>query len=263
VVVLGLAAGLSGCASSSVFVADTPASPFSCEQRTPELFVLNGEIDDGLRDCVRDRYRDTTTHVLLNSQGGSVEHALDIAERFEGRRLTMRVEEKCNSSCANYFLPLAGRIEVAPGATILLHGSIDANYVGQLIEDRHVFMAMQRDKGLSEVRASELFDRQLAGSKALAARQATFAARNALLPGWLLYREVGSNEVVGLSAGRRWGPARSGGIVEEPMLRSCLPGVEIVPFQADLDRHWARSFRRLGLMWAGISLSGSAVCEPT
>lgn len=225
--------------------------------------MLSGPIDTAMRDCARQRFAPTTRTVVLDSEGGSVDEALDIAALFEGRGLIMAVENECNSSCANYFLPLARRIEMAPGAMILLHGSIDPQFVTDLAEGRDAFVKERRAEGLGQADAKAAYDRALPRSRATQQRQAAFAKRNRIPPGWLLYREAGSSQVVGLSSGRRGGPGRTALLVEEPLLRSCLPGVEIVPFQADLTRHWTHSWRRVGLMWSGIAFSGSSVCIDT
>ena len=138
-----------------------------CRQQTPEVFVLAGEIDQALADCVAARLQPTTREVILNSRGGSVGQALDIAERFEGRRLTMRVRNECNSSCANFFLPLAGRLIVERGAVIGLHGSADP-----------MLIAGARARGATEEEIQRL--------TRVADRQMAFARRNAIPPGWLM-----------------------------------------------------------------------------
>lgn len=46
------------------------------------------------------------------------------------------------------------------------------------------------------------------------------------------------------------------------MLRSCLTGADIQPYQDDLQRRWLRSYRRIGLYLSRIEPSGAAVCVP-
>lgn len=231
-----------------------------CRQETPETFVIHGSIDAAMANCVRERFQLTTRELVLRSPGGDVSSALEIAERFEGRRLTMRVRRQCSSSCANYFLPLAGRIVIEPGGTIVIHGSIDPWTIARMAGRREEFVAEQMRGGAKAEDAHARYDQRVASGQALVERQATFAARNRILPGWLLYREAGADggQVTGLSAAPRDGRYI---LVEESMLRSCLPEVEVETFQADLRRHWLRSFRRLGLMWTQTRPSGAAVCR--
>lgn len=225
----------------------------ACRLETPDLFALEGEITSALATCVAAMFQPSTREVILNSMGGDVASALDIAAHFEGRRLTMRVRNACNSSCANYFLPLAGRIVVEPGGLIILHGSVDPWTV-----ERAILSAQDDPAPNGPARDGARFERL----RALAARQADFAARNSIPPGWLLYREAGSDgrDIAGLSDDLR--PRGRHLLVEEALLRSCLTGADIQPYQDDLQRRWLRSYRRIGLYLSGIEPSGAAVCVP-
>ncbi len=215
----------------------------TCRQQSPEVFVLTGEIDQALADCITRRFQPTTREVILDSRGGSVGPALDIAERFEGRRLTMRVRNECNSSCANYFLPLAGRLIVEPDAVIGLHGSADP-----------MLLALSRANGATEDEMQRL--------TRLAGRQMAFARRNNIHPGWLMYRAAGATATDGLDGA--WGGQTSTArmfIVEERMARSCLPGVEIEPYQDALDHGPLRPDRAERLHRRGIARSATVVCN--
>jgi len=152
---------LGGCASSSVFTfgADRPADELRCEQRSDRVFAISGKIDDAMAACVRAKFQPTTRELILNSEGGNVSAALDIAEILEGKRLHMVVEGQCNSSCANYVLPLAGRITIRPGAVALLHGSIDPWTVEKFKRGRNEFLKLQAKAGRSEDRAVEALSR--------------------------------------------------------------------------------------------------------
>lgn len=253
---------LTGCATSAPFT--TATSPEdrtgACEQRTAEVFAITGAIDAELARCVRESFAESTRELVLNSEGGSIEAALDIAEVLQGRNLTMRVEDECNSSCANYFLPLARRIEIGPEAMVLLHGSIDPWTIDRMRSNKPAFMAMQARNGRSAEQAETDFAGLISKSEALATRQAEFTRRHAVAPGWMLFRMPGSGDVPGLINHPTDVKAI---LVEEPMLRSCLPNVEIAPYQQALERHWTQSFRRLGLLWDRIGPSGRTICAPS
>lgn len=248
---------LGGCATSRAFNADSSASTGACQQRSAEVFAISGEIDRDLAQCVRENFADTTRVLALDTKGGGVEAALDIAAVIEGRDLTMRVEGECNSACANYFLPLASRIELAPDAMVLLHGSVDPWTIDRWRTRQDEFLAIETQRGQTPEQAQAAFERFLSSAEATAARQAAFAQRHGVRPGWLLYRTPGSETVEGLAHGPNSVVAI---LVEEPMMRSCLPGVEIVPFQSALQRQWTHSHRRLALFWQRIAPSGRAVC---
>lgn len=261
VLVLAIAL-LAGCASSPPFSA-RPASEARtgvCEQRTAEVFAIAGRIDAELARCVRETFAESTRELVLDTEGGSVEAALDIAETLQNRGLLMRVEGDCNSSCANYFLPLARRIELAPRAMVLLHGSIDPWTIDRMRSNKAEFMAMQARGGRSPEEAEAAFAAMVSKVETQAARQAQFARRHAVAPGWLMYRTPGSDDIRGLVD---YPTSVRAILVEEPMLRSCLPGVEIAPYQEALERHWTRSHRRFGLFWSRIGPSGRAVCRPS
>lgn len=212
----------------------------SCRQSTPTTFMLVGEINDAMVECVAANFQDTTTDLILNSPGGHIDSALDIAAYFEGRRLRMRVENECNSACANYFIPLAGHISIASGAYIGLHGSIDQRLVDRV-----------------DARQSET----LSMLAALDLREDAFAERNAIPQGWLLQREAGSGRPRGISGGAA-GPNHGLLFVEERLLRTCFPNISFDPYQRDLERHWLKSFKWPVLIIRGFSGSGSMECVP-
>lgn len=230
-----------------------PALP--CEQRTPEVFVLQGETNVALAACVASAFRPTTRELLLDSPGGNVDRALDIAAHFEGRGLTMRVVDECNSSCANYFLPLAGRIIVEPEAIVMLHGSLDPALRGHLVDQREAFIRDQISAGVTRQEAQVRHEGLLTTLDEISARQAGFAARNGVPSGWLLYRRPGSDEIEGVS-GAPDGPVRQALIVEEAFMRSCLRRAQIEPYDARLGRGpiglAVRTISRLrGFAWSG------------
>lgn len=259
VVAFGL---LTGCATSTPFTTATAPEDRTgaCEQRTSEVFAITGAIDAELARCVRESFAESTRILVLDSEGGSVEAALDIAAVLQGRNLTMQVEGECNSSCANYFLPLARRIEIGPQAMVLLHGSIDPWTIERMRADKPAFMAMQARNGRSTEQAETAFAGLISKAEALAARQAEFARAHAVAPGWMLFRMPGADGIPGLD---NHPTAVVAILVEERMMRSCLPNVEIAPYQAALERHWTRSYRRLGLLWDRIGPSGRTVCSPS
>lgn len=226
--------------------------PTRCEQVSPTTFVLEGPVTEAMADCVRARLAPTTTELVVNSGGGDIKQALDIAERLEPLTLTVRVRERCYSSCANYFLPLARRLIVEPGAAIVLHGGADPLFLqGQMLERRERRIRdIMRDAGVDRAEAEVRYEASVDGLRTLIDRQQAFAARHNVGMGWFLYREEGDRDVGRWLTGRRGLKPHPFGwrymLVEEPLIRSCLPDVEIEPFQQRLEAEFIDNRERWG-----------------
>lgn len=230
-------------ALTSALPSTAQADDERCRQDSSTVFVIQGEIDDAMAACVKARFQPTTTELLLDSRGGSVEAAIPIAQHFEGQRLSMRVRKECSSSCANYFLPLAGQLIVEPGALIVIHGGADP----MLVEK----MRSEGEPELVVTALSQLVELQL-----------DFARRNTIHPGWLLYRLAGratSDALDGVWEGSS--ASTRAYVVEEKMARSCLTGVEVLPFQDALDRGPLDPSRAQRLHQQGVARSANVVCN--
>lgn len=250
---------LAGCATLGGGAADADVAP--CAQEEADRFRISGSIDTDLAACVAANWRPDTRMLILDSPGGDVATALDIADRFEGRQLEMRVVGECNSSCANYFLPLARRIVVEPGAVVMLHGSVDPALGARLMADRGDFIRNRLAQGDTPEEAEAAFDLSVTRIEAMIARQADWAERHGVPPGWLLYREPGSTDVVGI-IGEPDGDVRRGLLVEETMMRSCLRGVEIEPYRSRFGSGPVNALRALVVRLRGFAWSGDMRCEP-
>ena len=62
------------------------------------------------------------TYIVLNSPGGDVSAAIDIATRIFERHLNVVVDKICISSCANYLFPSGNLKFVIPGGLLGFHG---------------------------------------------------------------------------------------------------------------------------------------------
>lgn len=231
-----------------------------CEQVDTATFVLQGPVDEAMADCVRATLAPTTTVLVVDSGGGDLRHALDIAELLEPLSLTVRVRERCYSSCANYFLPLAERLVVEPGAAIVVHGGADPKFLHEEMTERREprIREIMREAAVDRPEAEARFEAGVEGIRTLIRRQADFAARHNVGPGWFLYREPGDRDVGRWLTGERGAKPHLFGwrymLVEEPMIRSCLPDVDIEPFQQRLEaefindrERWSRFRRAEGL----------------
>lgn len=232
--------------------APTAATP-PCRQESPSTFVIEGPIDAAMAACVDERFSDASTELVVNSGGGDIRYALDMAERLErAKGLTVRVRVSCYSSCANYLLPLADRLVVEPGATIVLHGGVDPLFLQSDVADRREARVRELAKSgrLDRAEAEARYERMLAELRTLMERQRAFAVRHNVGLGWFLYREAGDTGVGRFLEGERGPRPHPFGwrylLAEEPMVRSCLPEVEVVPFQAQLERDFIGNRARYG-----------------
>ncbi|WP_227878859.1 ATP-dependent Clp protease proteolytic subunit [Caulobacter segnis] len=212
----------------------------TCEQRSPTVFVIMGEIDTALADCVTAKHAPTTRELIIDSPGGKVGPAMDIADRLStSTDLTIRITGQCVSSCANYILPMARRMIAAPNAIIALHGGVDPAQVAKA----------------PPAKAEAL--------RSLSDKQRRFATRHGVPPGWLLYRTAEAPaRTDGLDGRYRWPPANATlYLVEAPMLKSCLPWLDIGDYQAELEanRLLAKGIERLKR--DGLVATGSIVCN--
>ena len=120
-----------------------------------------------MADCVGRFAGRPIERVRVNTLGGDVRSALSIADTLAAAEPVVEVIRFCASSCANYVLPVARRVEVAPDAVVILHGSVDEGLLRRVADDPHV-----------RERSRELVDAQEA-----------FRQRHGVHPGWLLLRE--------------------------------------------------------------------------
>ena len=238
----------------------TEEDPTRCEQVDATTFVLEGPVNAAMTECVRTNLAPTTTVLMVDSGGGDIRSALDIAELLEPLTLTVRVRDRCYSSCANYFLPLAERLILEPGATIILHGGADPKFLhGEMVERRERrIREFMREAGIDRAEAETRYEIGIEGIRNLIERQRAFAERHNVGLGWFLYREEGDSDVGRWLSGERGSKPHLFGwrlmLVEEPMIRSCLPDVEIEPFQQRLEaefigdrERWGRFRRAQGL----------------
>lgn len=233
---------LAGCASSMRLAHQQGACAYDAPSQT---LTVTGSIDADLAACIRSRASEDVAVMRLNTVGGQVEAALDAAEVIARWRPHMVVAGQCSSSCANYWLPVAERITLEPRAAVILHGSIDQGFVDRAPPERR------------------------AALQATADRQAAFAEIHGVPPGWLMTRSRENYEAGRIGPHLTGAPTGNGPLfgrieyllVEEPLMRSCLSGPQIDPFEDSApQRARARLLSRVVMAWQGVGLSGSLAC---
>ncbi len=158
---------LAGCAENP---AATPIAVVSsqCEYLSSTQLRIQGAIDDTTTACVKAGTPASVETLRVDTPGGNIRAAIEIARSFSNR-LHIIVEGECNSSCANYFIPLADRLTFMPDSVLVLHGSAD--------------------QGLVDTSRATLTDKAFAAVVETHARQAAFMKDYGIHPGWLKTRD--------------------------------------------------------------------------
>lgn len=105
----------------------------------------------GLFDAAQGRL----TTLLIESEGGSAEAAMELGSWLFDRGLTVQIDEYCLSSCANYVFTAARRKVLSPRAALMWHGgfmqAVDRGELECVLEEALASM--------SEEERSELLNR--------------------------------------------------------------------------------------------------------
>lgn len=116
------------CASFFVAAASASCVGFSAEiyRSQNEILIINGEISSGdarkfksilLEDAVRFL---RTSSIEINSQGGSISEAIEIAKLVESARLNVEVPQQAQCSSACFIVLASGAVRIVEGS-VLLH----------------------------------------------------------------------------------------------------------------------------------------------
>jgi len=200
---------LGGCASVAELGVYSQADKPMCVVDPDGALVVRGPTDARFRECI-DRHlaqrADGPLVVRLSSAGGDVEPAMAAADKVAALRPQLIIEGMCASSCANYLIPVAGKVTLAPGVRIVLHGSID---------------------GAMKMKYSHV-----ASAEKVHGMQTAFVERHRVPLGWLLYRDDTADGGFGRHVTGASQPLVPGQgdlrylLVEEAFFRSCLPQIE-------------------------------------
>lgn len=192
-----VAAMLWGEQSAEATAATPSTTTAPCAQINATTFLLKGDVNDAMTACVRDKLSASTTDLIVDSNGGQAAAALDIADLLEPLHLTVHVRRGCYSACAIYFLPIADRLIVEPGAAIIRHGGMDPKFLHEWNEGRQDRMEKDRKQhpDLSPAEITARADAADAKVQRTIQRQREFAERHGVGLGWFLYRDAGDSDV--------------------------------------------------------------------
>jgi hypothetical protein len=235
---------MTGCATFS----DLELNNRYCALSTSgKVLIVKGPTDSKMFECFKRTLKTEITQIEINSNGGNVELAILSAELLAKKKLHIIIDKNCNSSCANYFLPVASRITLKPHSQILLHGSVD--------------------EGLIEIQRAKFGKRPQDDRVQLLQKE--FAKNYNIHLGWLLYRthyDGKDNSFGQYVKGNKnyWGLnlyTDRFTIVEEKFMRSCLPNVKIDIFQDTKDKElYINTDLKSRYSKLGIFPSGDMVC---
>lgn len=235
---------------SLMIMSSTPAWAKSgkCSLKTSDTLMLSGNTDAKMLACVKSKDLGSVKTVKVNSRGGSVDEALQIGEILAPLHAEFIIAKQCSSSCANFFLPIARKITLQKNAFIIIHGSMDPGIARKVAQET------------PDVKGVTIWD--------IVERQQLYAVKYDIHRGWLMYRETyengGGSQFDYVNGQLAWmdDPGTIKMIlVEERMLRSCLPNVDITPFvDTRADRARAKEKTRRRLVKQGIRLSGTWEC---
>lgn len=135
----GALAALAFAAAATALPAATPVSPGDtaiaqlretvvkgprCEAEKTALTYV-GPTDARLTACLQAHPK--ATSLRITSLGGPVSDAIVAARIVGGRGMTVEVAGFCGSSCGNYVIAAATRLDVLPDSVIMLHGAPPAD----------------------------------------------------------------------------------------------------------------------------------------
>lgn len=220
-----------------------------CQVTADGDLLLRGNTTEPMLTCVQKADLKTVKRVVADSNGGPVVVAVQIGELLAGLHTEMVVRGQCNSACANYFLPVARKITLEPGSLVMLHGSIDDALLSSSAT------SADADK------VREQYDKQMA-----------FVDKHRIPRGWLLMRDAeeqkakrGSKYTLGQLAQpfTEGKVSVKGLLVEETFMRSCLPHIDIAPFNKTISqRIYTEEKLARALAKQGIFPSGTMTCAP-
>ena len=104
--------------------AETPATSVSAQADT---IVYSGDISDTANEAVLSLLKmhpQTFTMLAITSPGGEVNAGMDLGDMVFSHQLSVKIEDYCLSSCANYVFTAASQHHISNRAVIGFHGGV-------------------------------------------------------------------------------------------------------------------------------------------
>lgn len=116
-------------------------------------FVLIGEFGDEARLCFATTYKKGTQVIRVDSEGGQASAGLALAYRLMDEKFHLIIDNKCNSSCAQYLIPAAYEVSLTKNSGIVLHGAFSDLRFNKKIKQETIQAGL--DRGLSKSEAKQ------------------------------------------------------------------------------------------------------------
>ena len=129
--------------------ADAKAECFYNDDRE---FVLIGEFGEEARSCFATTYKKGTQVIRVDSAGGQASAGLALAYRLRDEKFHLIIENKCNSSCAQYLIPAAYEVSLTKNSGIVLHGAIFDFRFNKKLKQETIQAGLDRSMSKSEAK---------------------------------------------------------------------------------------------------------------
>lgn len=258
---------LSACTSTRVLLDPSP-----CLEIDDTTVRLRGPIDADMQACAARTLTPQVSRIVVNTPGGSTDAGRTIARQIAALPRTLVIDGECSSSCGNYFVPAAVKLEATPGSYIAIHGTPDPALMEA--SRRQLSEALAQDVLSGNITEGErrdaLDDFQARKREELAAEQ-EFAETFRVPPGWRLYREMPQSTVIDALSRHFQGAPRpvreavSGRavlIVEPTLLESCLSHVDPGNYRTNFEATvYGDARNRAAIDRRGGVFSGTLTCK--
>ncbi|MEE9272504.1 MAG: hypothetical protein V3U57_04465 [Robiginitomaculum sp.] len=239
--------------SACVTINNTGKLQFPCSiSDDNQTLTLSGQINQDMLLCVQSHTSKPIQTVVLNSQGGAWSAGLNIANILATFDADMVVENECNSSCANYFIPVAKSVRINKNAYFALHGSFDKGLLKKALLEAKT---KEKEKQLVKDHQNHLM----------------FLEKYNVPKGWFLYRtaeEYGTKSFGKHIDGKpkTWEDIKATKVlfllVEELFIRSCLKNVKVYPFEnTKVQQMYINKKIRKKITKQGFFPTGSMRCK--
>lgn len=97
--------------------------------------------------------------VQIDSYGGNIEVAMNMAGLIRQRKMRMVVDGRCLSACANYLFPAAAKKTVLPGSVVAIHGLSWSYLEGNAAKEVSKSQALELFRSSAHASDKQTFDR--------------------------------------------------------------------------------------------------------
>jgi len=233
--------GLAFLLPHSTFATDDPALKFAtlgkaqaeCFYSEKGEFVLRGDFDIAAKTCFKKTYKQGTKIIRVNSNGGQNAIGIILANGLKGEHFHLIIEDRCNSACAQYIMPMADEITLERGAGVVIHGAMSEIYLHASYKPQ--FIAQIIAEGHSIDAAEYEYQEFLQYGRKQIEVAEELRSENNVGRGWLMQARTWSDNAAGYAITETdldWLRNKdvAGILIDRTFIESCLPDVKINQF---------------------------------